>query len=100
MTAETRTFVAPTDILGIEYECGHCGAKHFVPSVRFDRVLYQCPNCREGLATATTHATSHQRSDESVLHSFIDALKGMQNLTVKVRLEISDAAVLRQQIKQ
>ena len=91
MTAETRTFIAPTDILGIECECGHCSAKYFVPVVRFDRVLYQCPNCREGLAMATTHAISHQRSDESVLHAFIDALKGMQNLTVKVRLEISDA---------
>ena len=78
MTAETRTFIAPTDILGIEYECGHCGAKHFVPIVRFDRVLYQCPNCKEGLATAT-HPVSSQHSDESALYAFVNALKGMQN---------------------
>ncbi|MGA2204035.1 MAG: hypothetical protein ABSG40_18955 [Terriglobales bacterium] len=88
MTAETRTFIAPSDIVGIEYECGHCRARHLVPVERFDRVLYQCPNCREGLATATD-ASHTKRGDDSALHQFVDALKEIQNLSVKVRLELS-----------
>jgi len=88
MTAETRTFIAPTDIIGIEYECGHCHAKHLVPVERFDRVLYRCPNCQEGLAT-TANSSSAKRGDDSLLHQLVDTLKEMQGLTIKVRLEIS-----------
>ena len=89
MTAETRTFIAPGDIAGIEYECGHCFAKHLVSIARFDRVLIHCPNCKEGLATPSERG---KRSDESALHSFVSALREMQGLNVKVRLEISGAS--------
>lgn len=88
MTAETRTFICPSDIVGIEYECGHCHARHLVPVERFDRVLYHCPNCKEGLATATD-ASSRKRGDDSCIHHFVEALREMHELTVKVRLEIS-----------
>jgi hypothetical protein len=33
MTSETRLFVEPEDLLGVEFTCGHCGA----------RLLYQLP---------------------------------------------------------
>jgi len=33
MTSETRLFVEPEDLLGVELKCGHCGA----------RLLYQLP---------------------------------------------------------
>jgi len=60
-----------------------------VPIARFDRVLYTCPNCKEGLATATNTSSGGKRGDDSLLHQFADTLKEMQGLTVTVRLEIS-----------
>lgn len=90
MTKEQRTYIAPVDILGIEYECGHCHAKHLVSVERFDRVLYSCPNCKEGLATATKH-NEGTAGDDTRLHAFVDALRGLRELKVKLRLEIRDA---------
>lgn len=88
MTVEQRFFIPPSDIAGIEYECSNCHARQTVSLARFGRVLYQCPNCKEGMATAA-NPSSGKAADDTILHKFVDALKEMKNLTVKVRLEIS-----------
>ena len=82
--------MSPTDILGIEYECSHCHARHLIPIEKFESVLYQCPNCKEGMATATQANTSQKR-DDSTLHHFVEALRDMQALTLQVRLHVSNS---------
>ena len=89
MTKEQRTFIAPTDILGIEYECGHCHARNLVPLDRFDRVLHQCPNCKEGLASLTT-VNDVQPKDDRLIEHLVEALSALKQLSVKIRLEIQE----------
>ncbi len=48
MTAQTRYFIEPTDILGFRLECKQCHASVFMmidPNVKLDS-LTMCPNCR------------------------------------------------------
>lgn len=90
MTKELRTFISPSDILGIEYECNHCQSRHFVPIEKFDRVLYQCPNCKEGLATRTQASDVGQAKDDTILDNFVKDLAALKTLSVKLRLEIDE----------
>ncbi|HEX3941603.1 MAG TPA: hypothetical protein VHX11_08995 [Acidobacteriaceae bacterium] len=89
MTVEKRVFISPADLIGIEYECEHCHAKHLVPFASFDRVLYQCPNCKEGMATAS-NPNRPEQGDDAILHHFAEALGNLKNLSVKIRLQITD----------
>jgi hypothetical protein len=90
MTIEQRTFIPLTDIVGIEFECGHCQSRHLIPLKRFDRILYECPNCHEQFISITPIERTLTRSDESILRAFIKALDDMQLLKVKIRLELSE----------
>jgi hypothetical protein len=47
MTIERRTFIDLSDIMALEYECKHCGARHSIPLNKMDRGIELCPNCRE-----------------------------------------------------
>jgi hypothetical protein len=89
MTREVRITIEAKDILAIEYECGHCHARHLIPVERFDRVLHQCPNCKESLATLAKYG-AEGGSDESILSALIDALKRTKNLSCKIRLQITE----------
>jgi DNA-directed RNA polymerase subunit RPC12/RpoP len=90
MSKEQRTFISPSDILGIEYECDHCRSRHFVPLERFDRVLYQCPNCNEALATRT-QAGDARAKDDVILEAFVKDLTALKALNVKIKLEINES---------
>jgi hypothetical protein len=49
MTTQTKTFIEPSDILGIRLECGECGMTVTLPISRtmsFKGLGY-CPNCNE-----------------------------------------------------
>ncbi len=88
MTMQERLLLELGDILGIEYTCGHCQAKYLVPIERFDRVIYQCPNCKEGLVKSG-HPDSTKRSDEAALHNFVEALLDLRSRELGIRLELS-----------
>jgi hypothetical protein len=88
MTMQERTLLEPGDILGLEYSCRHCQAKYLVPIERFDRVIRQCPNCREGLVR-TDHPESAKRSDEDALHNFVNALVDLRSRDIGIRFEVS-----------
>jgi hypothetical protein len=76
------------DILGVEYTCGHCQSKYLVPLSKFDRVIHQCPNCKEGLINAQRDS-SPRPSDESALLNFVGALNDIQNRNMDIKLEIA-----------
>ncbi len=88
MTMQQRVLLELGDILGIEYTCGHCQAKYLVPIERFDRVIQQCPNCKEGLVR-TGHPDSAKGSDEYVLHDFVNMLRDLRDRNIGIRFEIS-----------
>jgi len=88
MTIEHRTLMEVSDIIGLEYTCTHCQAKHLIPLKRFDRVIYQCPNCKEGLVSGS-HIDSGKRSDDAALLEFVSALADLQKRSLGIRLEIS-----------
>ncbi len=69
MTLETKTLVSPTDIVGIEYECKHCGARYTVPVGKFDSAISDCPNCRTEIVSAA-HKDGKE-SDVDALYSFV-----------------------------
>jgi hypothetical protein len=89
MTKEQRTFIAPSDIVAIECECPHCQTRYSVPLSKFDRALHQCPNCKEGLATVT-NVQCTKIGDDTLLHQFVEAMKDLSKLTIKLRLEIKN----------
>ena len=51
MTRQRRTLIEPADIVGLEYECAHCGSRYLVPLKRFDRRVAHCPNCQKKWVT-------------------------------------------------
>ena len=48
MTIETKLFISPSDIVGVQLECGHCSGKVTIPiSEKEVRVPGNCPGCLE-----------------------------------------------------
>jgi ribosomal protein L37AE/L43A len=91
MTRELRTTIEPTDIRAIEYECSHCHSRHAVPIEKFDRVLLQCPNCKEAMATPS-HYPHTTKTDETTLVALVNALQNAKDLTCKIRFELAPEA--------
>jgi hypothetical protein len=89
MTSEQRTFLEARDIVALEFECGHCQARHVIPVDRFDRAIYECPNCKEELLTKTVRETG-KTGDDILLRNFVTALNALRSgaLSVKLRLEV------------
>ena len=85
MTSETRVFIEPDDLLGVEFECGHCHTclTYKLPTVP-TRIPHQCPNCNEPFYGPT-------RGED--FRSFFALLAGMRRLTegsnLKLRLQIA-----------
>jgi hypothetical protein len=48
VTSETRVFIEPEDVLGVEFECMHCHGRFLyrLPDKPV-RILSTCPNCNE-----------------------------------------------------
>lgn len=87
---EKRTLIEPVDVIGLEYECAHCGSRYLVPLKRFDRRVDCCPNCQEKWLSRA--ASAGVESDERVLSQFADYLHQLQQRTLgaRVRLEIAN----------
>jgi hypothetical protein len=88
MTVEKRIFISPSDIVGIEFECGHCYSRHLIPIASFDRVIYQCPNCKEKLVSSG-HADSTKQSDEAALLNLVAILTDIQDRPLTLQFEIT-----------
>ena len=90
MTVQKRTLIEPSDIIGIEYECSHCGSRYLVQVIRFDRRVAHCPNCHEPWLAA---GAVNRQSDDQAVAQLVDALKEIQSrkLGVVVRLELANA---------
>lgn len=88
MTVDQKTTIAISDITGIEYDCGHCGATYTVPVKRFDRAVSVCPNCREEIVSAT-YKDSSKPNDQDILYNFVTKLKEVQERSLSVRLAVS-----------
>jgi hypothetical protein len=88
MTNETKSFIEPEDILGVEFECGHCHSRFLykLPDAPM-RIIYQCPNCNEPFYHFDRQETFKQ---------FFALLTAMPRLTegskLKIRLEITPSA--------
>ena len=83
-----RTMLDLKDIIGIEYTCAHCQSNYLVPIDKFDRPIYQCPNCKETLVLPG-HADSAAISDEASLTNFVDNLRDLRGRGLGIRLDIS-----------
>lgn len=84
MTNETKSFIEPNDILGIEFECGHCHSRFLYSLIEHPiRIIANCPNCQEQFYDLQRH--------ESFKHLFA-VFEVMPRLTenskMKIRLEI------------
>jgi DNA-directed RNA polymerase subunit RPC12/RpoP len=90
MTIQRRTLIEPRDIIGLEYECTHCGSRYLVPLKNFDRRVSHCPNCQEKWLSST--GSEGMQSPDQTISLFVDYLKQIQtrNLGVIVRLEIAE----------
>lgn len=83
MTMQEKIVIDLCDIAAIEYECPHCHARFCVSVDRFDRVIYQCPNCKEGII-------SGNGADASLEH-FVQALLDLRNRKMQIKLELSSS---------
>jgi hypothetical protein len=85
MTNETRVFVEPADLLGVEFECGHCHARFLYDlSKTVTRVISSCPNCNEAF---------HDGKKATDFQDFFALLSGMKKLTegskMKLRIQVN-----------
>ena len=89
MTSESRLFVEPEDLLGVEFTCGHCGARllYSLPK-RPVRIAHTCPNCNEAFYDPTRMQDFEQ---------FFALLTAMPRLTqgskLKIRLQVNVSAL-------
>lgn len=89
MTSETRLFVEPGDLLGVEFTCGHCGARllYQLPE-RPMRIASACPNCNEAFFDPV-------RVED--FKDFFALLTAMRRLTqgskLEIRLQVNAAAL-------
>jgi DNA-directed RNA polymerase subunit RPC12/RpoP len=90
MTMHQRLILDLHDIVGVEYTCAHCQAKYLIPIEKFDRVIYQCPNCKESLVRPG-HADSAKVSDEGSLLNFVGTLRDLRDREIGIKLEISSS---------
>lgn len=89
MTIQKRTLIAPSDIVAIEYICGHCESRFSVPLGKSDRPLMNCPNCHEAWFRPSNKVAGNQ-THEVVrnLQISLAELQSRQMDGVEVRLEI------------
>jgi uncharacterized protein (DUF983 family) len=85
MTSETRAYIEPQDILGVEFECGRCRTRLFYElPAKPVRVVHQCPNCNEPFYGPT-------RAED--FQAFFALLTGIRRLTegsnVKLKLQVA-----------
>ena len=90
MTIEQRNTISLEDIVSLEYSCSHCDSKYTVPLKRFDRVLYQCPNCKQEVVSGA-HQSDRKPSDDEALAMLLGNLRDVQARNIPIRFEISSS---------
>jgi hypothetical protein len=73
MTSETKHYLNPNEIQGIEFECPHCAMKMVYEIETLDRLPTACQNCQEPLLD------QHSGPGYATLKNFLDATKKLQN---------------------
>jgi hypothetical protein len=89
MTNETRVFVEISDLLGVEFECGHCHARFLYDlNEVVTRIIATCPNCGEMF---------YDGQKASGFQDFFALLRGMRHLTdgskMKLRIQVNAPSV-------
>ena len=90
MTREKRVLLSPLDILGIGFECPHCGTTYLVPIENLDRGLpTKCHNCHE-IFVDNTSAKASGPIDTQALAGFVGYFKELRKrkFGACLRLEI------------
>lgn len=100
MTIQRRTLIEPADIIGIEFECRHCGSRYLVPLQRFDRRVGRCPNCQEKWLKdghEQEHPSQEQPSGDQAISLLVECLREcLQKIQARdmgavVRLQIGES---------
>ena len=92
MTAQTKYFIAPADIIAVRLECGKCGTSVCIgisPEVEFDS-LVMCPTCRTAWLAFPGNGAStlvpQVKQFSQAIKSMADAMgvwdKGMETLNL------------------
>jgi Zn finger protein HypA/HybF involved in hydrogenase expression len=94
MTAERRILITLKDLIGMEFECGHCHARYSVALNRVDRMPAICPNCNERWISET-QLSSGSLSDMVTLRRFVQCLQEVRerSLGAELRLEIAPSTL-------
>ena len=93
MAVQTRVLIESKDILGVEFECSHCGATVLYPLEKpYQRLASQCPNCNENWFAALS-PVAHP-STPAVAKQVLDGLAAFQTLlkrpdiNARIRIQI------------
>jgi len=80
MTSESRVFIEPDDLLGVEFECLHCLSRFLykLPDKPI-RIISHCPNCNEAFYGPTGMEDFQQ---------FFALLTAMPRLADKTKLKV------------
>ena len=99
MTTQTKTFIEPSDILGVRLECGNCGMTVTLPisqTMNF-KGLGVCQNCNEPwlvfiMTSMEPEIADYIRATRALSHKFElwqEQLKTTGNKGFSIRLEIA-----------
>lgn len=93
MTIQRRTLIEPADIIGIEFECRHCGSRYLVPLQRFDRRVGRCPNCQEKWLKDGHEQPSEDQAISLLVECLRECLQKIQarDMGAVVRLQIGES---------
>jgi len=88
MTIETRTTIAPQDIIGIEYDCKFCGAQFLLKIDRAEQRLTVCPVCQKRWVI-----TDPSNEVDAVLNAIVALaeLRAIELKNFKVRFQLVES---------
>jgi hypothetical protein len=78
---ETRFFIRPADVMGLEFECPHCKTVIIYGIDNIDRLPSLCQNCMEPLLKEGT-------DDEATVKRFVTALRKLKDFSFRIRVEV------------
>lgn len=85
MSVQRRILITPKDIVAVDYECSHCGARYTIPLKKLDRDLKVCANCQE-------RWLNENDPEVSMVRIFSQYLEQLQRSPIKatIRFELSE----------
>lgn len=88
MTNEMKCFIETSDILGVEFECGHCHSRFLykLPEAPI-RILTECPNCHEQF-----YDSNRNESFKQFFNLLTQMPRLTENSTMTIRIEIRPSA--------